>query len=359
MKRMFILVAVVVVFAGNAFAEEGTLIDFSKLVPDLDNGENRQTLMDYSGTTQGNSFTAEQRAQLKTSLVLKTPKEVSDSRTEGGWLVTLASSAQTVTNNSLSYVTRATSKGFFEGEQSVMGVRTHFPVEPYNSWALIKPAFDIPAYEFSTVEEDGTITPSDPETQDFYDPSRFENGYGVLKNVAVIKSIAVRVYGLNFPHSLSVVLENDLGEQSVIPMGYLNFDGWARLTWDNPAYIQDIRARTMRLYPLYPANSSYIKFIGFLIKRDAASIGGNFIAYFKDVEVIYDKAVQDPAAADIDDEATWRIRHTREEEKAARDAKNFGIDQVLRYIDNQRQATEVWPALPNASNANDNGGQTE
>jgi hypothetical protein len=344
MKRIFILVAVVVISVGNAFADRNILIDFSNLVADLDSGENRQTLMDYSGTTQGNSFTAEQRAQLKTSLLMR------------NWLVTLASSSRSVTNNALSYVSQATSKGFFEGEQPVMGVRVHFPVEPFNSWALIKPPFDIPAYEFSTVEEDGTITAADQENQDFYAPSRFENGYGILKNVGPIKSIAVRVYGLNFPHSLSLVFEDDLGEQKTIPIGYLNFDGWARLTWENPSYIQDIRARTMRLYPLYPANSSYIKFVGFLVKRDAASPGGDFISYFKDVEVIYDRAVQDPAAADIDDEATWHIRDVREKEKAARDVRNFGIDQVLRYIEGEKQATETWPALPND---NGNAAQTE
>jgi hypothetical protein len=349
MKRIFVLIAVVVVSFGSAFAEQQVLIDFSKLAPDLDNGENRQTLMDYSGTTRGNSFTDDQRALLKTSLVLKTPKEVADSRTEGGWLITLASSSQSVINNSLSYVTRAESKQFIGNGDPVqiMGIRAHFPVEPYNSWALVKPAFDIPAYEYSTVGEDGTITPADLEGQDFYAQTRFEDGHGVLKNVGAIKSIAVRVYGLNFPHHLSVVYENDLGEQKVAPMGYLNFDGWARLTWENPAYVQDIRARTMRLYPLYPANSSYMKFVGFLIKRDAASAGGDFIAYFKDVEVIYDKAVEDLEGADIDDEATWRIRNDREAEKAARDSRNFGIDQVLRYIEGRKQATEVWPDAPN------------
>ncbi|MDR1470111.1 MAG: flagellar filament outer layer protein FlaA [Spirochaetaceae bacterium] len=357
MKRIFILVAVVAVSAGSIFAEQKVLIDFSKLIPDL-NGENRQTLMDYSRTTQGSSFTAEQRAQLKTSLVLKTPREAEESRaaggTEGGWLVELAASSRSVENNRLSYVTRAESKQFFGGEAiPVMGVRAHFPAEAYNSWALIKPTFDIPAYDFSTVEDDGTIALPDPENQDFYAPSRFEDGYGVLKNVGAIKSIAVRVYGLNFPHHLSVVYENDLGEQKVIPIGYLNFDGWARLTWDNPSYIQDLRARTMRLYPLYPWNSSYIKFVGFLVKRDAASLGGDFIAYFKDVEVIYDKA-HNEEDADINDEGTWRIREDREKEKAARDSRNFGVDQVLRYVEGQRQAppTEVWPDLP-SSNSSD------
>jgi hypothetical protein len=323
MKRIFILVAVVVISVGNIFAERNVLIDFAKLVPDLDNGENRQTLMDYSGTTRGNSFTDEQRAQLKTSLVLE------------NWLVVLGSSSQSVNNNALSYVKQADSTT----HGAVMGVRVHFPVEPFNSWALVKPPFEIPAYNFTDVAEDGEITSQ--ENPNFTDQSRFEDGYGVLKNVGAVKSFAVQVYGLNFPHHLSVVYENDQGEQKTIPIGYLNFDGWRQLTWDNPAYIQDLRARTMRLYPLYPLNSAYIKFVGFLVKRDAANVGGDFIAYFKDIEVIYDKAVQD-ATPDIDDESTWRIRYDREEVKAARDSENFGIDQVLRYIDGQKQATEDW-----------------
>jgi hypothetical protein len=342
MKRIFILVAVVVISAGSLFAEKKVLIDFAQLVPDLDNGENRQTLMDYSGTTQGNSFTPEQRAQLKTSLLLE------------NWLVALSSSSQSVTNNALSRVKEATSRGFFGGEEGgqspVMGVRIHFPVEPYNSWALIRPPFEIPAYNFDTVDEDGTIVPSDQENQNFGDTSRFEDGYGVLKNVGAIKEFAVQVYGLNFPHSLSLVYENDLGEQKTVHIGYLNFDGWRQLTWANPGYIQDIRARTMRLYPLYPINSAYIKFVGFLIKRDAANAGGDFIAYFKDVQVIYDEAVPTNTTPDIDDEATWEIRKTREDAKAANDSRNFGIDQVLRYIEGQKQATEDWLTPTNDGN---------
>jgi hypothetical protein len=348
MKRIFILVAVVVISVGSVFADRSVLIDFSNLVADLwvdpdvpESGENQKTLMDYSGTTQGNSFTDDQRAQLKKSLVLR------------NWLVTLASSSQSVTNNALSRVREATSRNFFDAETPVMGVRIHFPVEPFNSWALIKPPFDIPAYNFDVPGDDGEITAPEAGPQNFTDPSRFEGGYGVLKNVGSIKSISVRVYGLNFPHQLSLVYENDVGEQKTIPMGYLNFDGWKLLTWNNPAYIQDIRARTMRLYPLYPLHSSYIKFVGFLVKRDAASAGGDFIAYFKDVEVVYDKAVLD-ANPDIDDEATWRIRHAREDEKARRESENFGLDQVLRYIEERKQATEDPPDLrPDTSTATD------
>jgi hypothetical protein len=342
MKRIFILVAVVVISVGNVFADRNVLIDFSNLVGDLDNGENRQTLMDFSQTARGNSFTQEQRDQLKTSLLLQ------------NWLVTLASSSQSVTNNALSKVQQATSKGFFDGEVPVMGVRVHFPVEPYNSWALVRPPFEIPAYDYSEVGEDGLITTPAPEEQVFANPTRFENGYGVLKNVGAIKSIAVRVYGLNFPHHLSIVYENDLGEQKTIPMGYLNFDGWVQLTWENPAYIQDIRARAMRLYPLYPANSSYIKFVGFLVKRDAASAGGDFVGYFRDVEVIYDKAILDAEAADIDDEATWNIRKEREAAKTDRDGKDFSVERIFRYIEEQKQATENFSNGATADNANAN-----
>ncbi|MDR1095555.1 MAG: flagellar filament outer layer protein FlaA [Spirochaetaceae bacterium] len=340
MKRIFILVVVVVISFGSAFAERNVLIDFSNLVADLwvdpdlpESGENKQTLMDYSGTTQGSRFTAEQTAQLRTSLVMK------------NWLVTLASSSQSVVNNSRSYVKRADSTGFFGGEGNptpIMGVRVHFPVEPYNSWASIKPPFTIPAYEFSVVDDDGTVTPPDSQTQSFTDESRFENGYGILKNVGAIKQVSIQVYGLNYPHHLSVIYEDDHGVQKTVPMGYLNFDGWRRLTWDNPAYIQEVRARTMRLYPLYPVNSHYIKFVGLILQRDAANAGGDFIVYFKDIEVIYDKAIQD-VEPDIDDETTWRIRYDREEEKSERDSRNFGLDQVLRYIEGQKQATETFP----------------
>jgi hypothetical protein len=328
-----------VLFSGLAFADQSVLIDFSNLVGDItiggDQPENRQTLMDFSRSTVGASFTDEQKARLRTSLLL------------GNWLVQLAPSSQNVVNNGLSFTKESTSKEM----GPVLGVRVHFPVEPFNSWALIKPPFDIPAYNFDAANDDGTITPAGDDVN-FYNPSRFEKnadgtpGFGVIKNVGAIKSIAVRVYGLNFPYSLSVVYENDQGEQKTVPIGYLNYEGWAQLTWENPAYIANVRARTMRLYPLYPSNSSYIKFVGFLIQKDAAVVGGDFVTYFKDVQVIYDKAVLTDENglpnSDIDDESEWSIRKDREDERMRFESERFGIDQVLRYVDEQKRATESW-----------------
>ncbi|MDR2078741.1 MAG: flagellar filament outer layer protein FlaA [Treponema sp.] len=327
MKRIFILVTVALFTIGAVFAEEAVLIDFSKLAADIsvntDNGpnENRRTMMDY-GTVAGNSFTTEQKQVMKTSLAIT------------NWEVTLASSSRTIGNISRSYTSEAPSKQY----GTVLGVRIHFPVEPFNSWAIIKPPFDIPAYEAQAeVDDDGNIEPA--ENNDFSGPSRFEEGYGVVKNVGVIKSVAVDVYGLNFPHSLSTILIDAQGNEKTVFMGYVNFDGWGELRWENPAYIQAVRNRDLRLYPLYPDTTPFVKFGGFLVQRDAANAGGDYIGYFKDVKLIYDKAVLD-TDRDIDDEALWGIIRDRETAKKVYEMEQFGHAQVLRYLESQKQATE-------------------
>jgi len=192
MKQMLILV-VIAMLAVPLFAEEGVLIDFSLLEADMTVGEsdkpnqNQQTLMDFRQAA-GATFAERYGDIMKTSLAIE------------NWEVILASSARTVTNMSLSFTREAQSAQF----GTVMGVRVHFPVEPHNSWAMIKPPFDIPAYEMSSVDGDGTITRSD----DMAGKSRFEAqdegepAYGVIKNVGVIRELKVRVYGLNFPHGL-------------------------------------------------------------------------------------------------------------------------------------------------------------
>ncbi len=312
MKRMFILVAIALLAAGAVFAEEAVLIDFSKLAadsePNQDNvpTQNQRTVMDYSNTA-GGSFTAEQKAVMKTSLAIP------------NWDVVLASSSRSVTNQTKSYTLEAPSKQFGK----VMGVRVHFPVETFNSWARIQPPFDIPAFE---PQEGSKFT-------------RFEEGYGVVKNVGVIKSIAVDAYGLNFPHGLSAILIDSTGREQVVFMGYLNYDGWGELRWDNPNYVTEVRNRELRIYPLYPKATPFVKFGGFLVQRDAAKDGGDFIAYFRDVKVIYDKAVLD-TDRDIQDEDLWHIVKDREDSRKNAEMERFGNVQVLRYLEGQKKASE-------------------
>ena len=339
MKKMLILV-VIAILAGPLSAEEAVLIDFTLLKADIhvrlsenDDGnqpnQNRRTMMDFSHVA-GGSFTSQQRSVMKTSLAIE------------NWEVLLASSSRTVTSVGLSYTREAPSKQF----ETVMGVRVNFPIEAFNSWALVKPPFEIPAFEpAANIGDDGTIEPAEGN-DGITSRSRFEaaeegeSAYGVVKNVGVVKSIAVNVYGLNFPHGLSTVVIDSSGNSKNIFMGYLNFDGWGELIWNNPAYVQEVRNRDIRLYPLYPSSTPFIKFGGFLIQRDASKQGGDFITYFKDVKVIFDKAVLD-TERDIDDEALWHIILDRETARKVWEMERFGQNQVLRYLEQQKQATEL------------------
>jgi len=346
MKKLLILV-VIAMLAVPSFAEEGVLIDFSTLTADINvkvsendpndqPNQNRQTMMDFSHAA-GGSFTPQQKAFMMSSLAIQ------------NWEVILASSSRTVTNQSLSFAREAASKE----HGTVMGVRVHFPIEPFNSWALVRPPFDIPAFEMTTVGEDGTITPMEQDVTSV--KSRFEAqedgkpAYGVIKNVGVIREIAVRAYGLNFPHGLSVLLVDGMGIEKTIFMGFLQYDGWGELKWRNPAYMQEVRNRDVRIVPLYPFNTPFIKFAGFLIQRDAAKMGGDFVTYFKDVSVIYDLAVLD-TERDINDEGVWRIIQTREEARKVWEMERFGQNQVLRYIEQQKQANELPFGHPDRQN---------
>ncbi|MDR1352318.1 MAG: flagellar filament outer layer protein FlaA [Treponema sp.] len=340
MKRIFILVVIALFTVGALIAEEAVLIDFSKLAADIfvdpgnpsggdedsgdsgdqESNQNRQTMMDFS-TVAGNNYTNEQKQVMKTSLAIP------------NWDVKLSSSSQNVTNMVLSFSKEVTSKQW----EKVMGIRIHFPLENFNGSARIVPPFEIPAYDWDTVGDDGAV--SRPGDEDRSQPSRFEDGYGVVKNVGTLKALAVNVYGLNFPHSLSAILIDSEGREKIVEMGSLLYEGWRELTWRNPQYVSEVRNRELRLYPLYPTSTPFVKFGGFLVRRDGAAVGGDFIGYFKDVKIIYDKAVLD-TDRDIDDEAEWRIIETREDAKKRFEVQRFGNSQVQQYLENQKKATE-------------------
>ena len=341
MKRIFILLAVMLMAAG-LFADEAVLIDFTKLGADIipapqEEGQeeqltqNRATIMDY-GAVAGGSFTDEQKSMMKTSLAVR------------NWTVRLNSSARNVMREVLTYADEAQSKQY----GTVMGIRINFPVEPWNSNAFIRPPFEIPAYEpAGEVDDEGNVTSSNSgvmSTSRFEGPvgddGRPEYAYGVVKNVGTIKSVAVNVYGLNFPHGLSIILIDSEGNEKIYHVDYLNFDGWAELQWNNPAYVQQVRNRELRLIPLYPTSTPFIKFGGFLIKRDADRAGGDFVCYFRDVKIIYDKAVLD-TDRDIDDEGLWHIIQDRETAKKKWEMSRFGQMQILRYLEQQKLATET------------------
>ena len=145
---------------------------------------------------------------------------------------------------------------------------------------------------------------------------------------------------MNFPHGLYVLIRNEKNELKRYFMGYLLFDGWKELVWNNPAYLTDVRARETRLYPVYPTALPYCSFAGFLVTRDAAHDGGTFVGYFKDVKLIYDKAVLN-TVRDFADENIWGIQTKMNNERMQLEMSRFGQTQVLRFLEQEKMATEA------------------
>lgn len=373
MKKTLVLSAALMTLVGFAsFAEERTLIDFTRLSADIavypqdydgekTNNQNKRTVMNYA-TAAGASFSAEQKDLMKSSLAL------------AEWEVVLNSSARSVSSLAQSQVKAApvssNSKQPFAGSE-VMGVRVVFPTGAYNANAKIVPPFQIPAYEpYSQADDNGDRQPvakgegestgpkwlfesDDPSNKD-------EPAYGLVKNVGTLKKVAVTTMGMNFPHALYVLLGDTDNVTRRYFMGYLGFDGWKTLEWNNPEYISEVRTREIRVYPIYPRGEPFVKFEGFQICRDAAHVGDDFIGYFKDVKIIFDKANL-TSERDIADEDLWGIIGRKESARQALEMSRFGNKQVNRYVERQKMATEeaFTPSINNAgeSSAQSNGGQ--
>jgi hypothetical protein len=321
MKRFGILLGIMLlVVSFSLFAEESVLIDFSTLTADLEDGNNEATLVDFSGKA-GVGYTEEEKELMKTSLAI------------GKWDVVLASSSQTVSNMKLSYtkeapVSEQASK--FAGE-TVMGIRVHFPEEAFNSYAIIKPPFEIPAYmRRNELQADGTLVEDETDRTG----SKFE-GFGVVKNVGAIKSISVNAYGSNFPNGLGIILMDEKGNERTMFLDYMNFSGWRTLGWVNPNYISDVRNRELRNFPLYPRTTPMRKLIGFVLYKDAAQEGGDVITYIKDAKLTYDLAVL-PGTGDIDNESLWGILDARESSRRTSEWRRLGEIQVLRALEQRK-----------------------
>ncbi len=333
MKRIFILLVIAMVAAG-AFAAENVLIDFTLLTEDVVVGEgdaarpeNERTLVDFAEVA-GASFTEEERDLMKSSLYIE------------NWEVMLNSSARTARTQANSRIRLATVRDGAVpfGGDPVLGARINFPTEPWNAWALIRPPFEIQAYANRTeLAADGSVV--EVQGDDIRRGDKFEGGHGVIKNVGVLKQVGLHVFGLNFPHSISVILQDENNVQHEIFMGVLQFDGWRQLIWDNPNYISDVRDRELRTYPLYPQLQPMMKLVGFRIYRDGSHVGGDFITYIRDVSLVYDEARLELEEV-IPHDDLWGILDQREEERRRAELRRLGNQQVLRFIERQLQATE-------------------
>jgi hypothetical protein len=315
MKRFFtIMGSAFLLVAAAGFAETKTLIEFDALSVASAGELHGPTTVDFSGNVIAAGVDQD---KLQASLAIEE------------WQAELVASSRTVENQTLTTVKAApVASGDYAG-QTVLGVRIHYPDVAVNSYAMIKPPFEIPAYELNDAADE-----NDQRVFKF-------DGYGVVRNVGTIKEIKVETLGRNFPHNLFVVIENETGEERFIKMGNLEFSGWKSLIWQNPNYQEDVRNRQLALSPLYPQNEPFIKIKGILIHRDESKIGGDFVGYIKDIQVIFDQAVLERETI-IDDEALWQIR--TEEESARRNAElqRLGNRRVLEALEVDKKATEFF-----------------
>jgi hypothetical protein len=328
MKRLLMLVTIIgLLICTMAFSQSDvgeTFIDFNELTKNktMSDGreENVETLVYFGEQAIGS--TEHLRDKMWTSLAID------------NWRVTLASSSRIVERQRYCIAKEVKTK---DGT-SVMGIRIKFPESMFNSYAVIKPPFEIQAYQRKykmsggevEMDEEGAV-----EDETDVEGSKFDNK-GVLKNVGVVKTISVDIYGANYPHGLGVILMDQNYEEKTIHIGYLNFEDWRTLKWENPNYIEDVRNRELQKYPLYPRSVPYIKLIGFVIYRDANAWGGDFITYIKNVKITYDDAVIEGAETDIDHESTWGIIRDKNERRRKAEYRRLGERLLLEVIERQK-----------------------
>ena len=248
------------------------------------------------------------------------------------WKVELVSSSRFVPNIVDSYVLSVDSKRW----GTVMGVRVKFP----ENWRFLANAKILPPFRFTPYYLDGS--PADPEgdfsKQQFTDEEKVKNG--ILMNVLQVKRVSVWVSGRNYKHLLSVVLRNEDGVEEEYFMGPLYFQGWRRLAWENPNYIESVNQRILQRLPLYPRSLPFKEFAYFKIYKPQEEPGGDFVVYFKDVALSFDRAVVQEEL-DIDDEKYWQILSKAKIEYTKRALRRI-IDMIeLVELEKKRKAAST------------------
>ncbi len=294
MKKIFIVAMLALSTA--VFADEAVLIDFTKLKADAGT-ENVATTLDLSKL-----LPAVPAEQAKVSLAIN------------NWTVRLQSTADSVQGRALSLAKEAPSKTL----GTVLGVRINFPESSLNVTAAVSPPFEIPVFNDQKV--------------DF-------TGFGLVKNVGTLKSVSVSVYGRNNDQTLFVVLQDQSGENIVLPLGSLKFDGWKDIVWSNASYVGDVKGRVLSSKPSYPQNAAFLKFVGFVVRKDGTTLGGDSIFYVSKVSIIYDKATIDSNDG-VDDEAIWNIIGDKERKKNSEEMQRIAVQTDLKIRELTKMAKE-------------------
>lgn len=246
------------------------------------------------------------------------------------WRVDLNETSSSVENRVYSYAKSVASQRF----DTTLGVRVHFPKWNNNSYVIIRPPFPIKIYA---------------------DNGQYANAEnGVMPNVSEIKTMGIWVNGRNYRYGLAIRLLDRHNVMHEYFMGWLYFDGWRKLVWVNPNYTEKVSAKTLTRVPLYPYDIPYMVFDSIVIYRPADQLGGDFVCYFKSIDMEYAPFVVDTTLTeDIRDEEVWGIITTQARKKKEIEEKRFVEDLYLYQQEKRRiQAAKDDMATPSTRTTN-------
>ncbi len=229
------------------------------------------------------------------------------------WRVDLNETSSGMANRIYSYCRPVASQRF----ETVLGARIHFPNWRNNSYAIIRPPFPIRIYD-----ENGQY-------------ANAENG--VMPNVAEIKTMSIWVSGRNYRYGLAVRLIDRYSKIHEFFLGWIHFDGWRKLVWTNPNYTETVIAKSLSREPLYPYDIPFMMFDSLVIYRPSDQIGGDFVVYFKSIEMEYTPYIVDTTFTDdIRDEEVWGIITAKMKRRKAIEEKRMVEDLYLYQQEKRR-----------------------
>jgi len=114
------------------------------------------------------------------------------------------------------------------------------------------------------------------ETPNPVAPGEASLGRGYIDQVHAVRSWQITVLGLNYPVTLTMVLEDETGAVRLVHFGELNFSGWRTLVWMNPNSDRD---------RLAAAQPHHFVFRGFEFTRANAAATLKWTVYIHDIRM--------------------------------------------------------------------------
>lgn len=200
--------------------------------------------------------------------------------------------------------------------QTVFGIKIKFPDFNFDMYVDVQPPF--PPVSTPSVD------------------NPFVNN-GLLLNVGMVRSAYMTVYGLYQDEKLYLVTEDDLGNEYEYSFGSLNFVGWKTMEWVNPNYLENTLVREIKQAPFYPRMSSSRRIKTIKVQRSAVNGTLDFVTYIKNIEFVYDNAVNENLFNEFAHEETWKILENSSMLREKILLEKTSIERYFEYLNNRKK----------------------